>query len=206
MTILRFDRDSLAKELSSLPKRLRAAFAAACAQRLMPSYVRSASENSTANPRLVARILGDLWKDLENDSHRPDEIKKEVEICESLIPDYDHKYFEGMEYAEDAVMSLAYALDARLTGESKKAALAAEHVNDAVDTHVLRLLGIEVIRPGDDVILKAHPLIQAEYRRQRVDLVDLRSAANNPRSERAIITQIKRRAESDAAYLFRQKG
>jgi hypothetical protein len=152
------------------------------------------------------QILSDLWKDLETDSYRLDESKKNAEICEALVSDDDSKNFAGREYAEDAIVSLFYAIQSKLTGRSQEAVWAAGRVHDAVDKHVVHLLGIEILFPGEDARLDAHPLIQAEFRRQRADLADLRSAAKNPGSERAIIARIRRRVESDAVHLFGPNG
>ena len=120
MTILGFDWDDACKKLSSLPRRLRTAFAAACAQRLMPAYTRSASTNLNANPQQAIKILGELWNDIQSGSFDPSKLKRDVETCATLIPDYDVGYFDGIEYAEDAILSLIHALESELKGGSRR--------------------------------------------------------------------------------------
>ena len=65
MTVFRLSSDDLTKKLSSLPRRLRTAFAAACAQRMMPGYARFASGNFKPNPQQAIKSLDDLWNDIE---------------------------------------------------------------------------------------------------------------------------------------------
>jgi hypothetical protein len=55
MTILRFDRAKLKQELESLPKRLRAVFAAACAQRFLPTHIHRAEATGSVIHLLPAR-------------------------------------------------------------------------------------------------------------------------------------------------------
>src|SRR5262249_7456075 len=79
MTALQLSPDDLSKKLSSLPRRLRTAFAAACAQRLMPAYTRFASGYSEPKPQQATKILDELWNDIENGSSDPSKLKRAVE-------------------------------------------------------------------------------------------------------------------------------
>lgn len=126
MTVLRFSRDDLSKKLASLPRRLRTAFAAACAQRLMPGYTRFASRNLNANPQQAAKILDELWNDIQSGSSDPSKLKRDIETCETLIPNSDLNYFDGIEYVEDAMCSLAYAIESELKEGTEEAVWAAE--------------------------------------------------------------------------------
>jgi len=204
MTVLRFDRESLSKKLSSLPRRLRTAFAAACAQRLMPGYARFASSNlnANANPQPASKILNELWNDIQSGSSDPGKLKRDVEACETLIPDSEANYFEGIEYVEEALFSLAYAIDSELKGGAEEAVWAAEQGPNSLFRFVERLMGYAESR-ADMARIDSHPLMQAELRRQEADLADLESAAKNPGSEPAIIARIRRRAEADSEFFFR---
>ena len=202
MVVLRFFRDDLSKKLESLPRRLRTAFAAACAQRLMPGYSRSASRNLNAEPQQAIKILRELWNDIQSGSFDPSKLKRDVETCETLIPDYDVSYFDGIEYAEDAICSLAYAIESELKGGVEEAAEAAERGPTTLFHFVERLVGHAESR-AEMARIYSHPLIQAELRRQEADLADLQSAAKNPGSEPAIIARIRQRAEADTEFFFR---
>lgn len=202
MTLLRFSRDDLSKKLSSLPRRLRTAFAAACAQRLLPGYARFASGNLNANPRQAAKILDELWNDIQSGFSDPSKLKRNVETCETLIPNSDLNYFDGIEYVESALFSLAYAIDSELKGGAEEAVWAAEEAPNSLFRFVKRLLGCAESR-AEMARIDSHPLMQAELRRQEADLADLESAAKNPSSEPAMIAGIRRRAQADAEFFFR---
>ena len=202
MTALRRSRDELSKKLSSLPRRLRTAFAAACAQRLMPGYIRSASRNLNANPQQAVKILDELWNDIRGGSADGNKLNRDVESCAALLPGDDVSYFEGIEYAENAILSLIFAIESELKGAAERAAQAAGEVHDSLFIFVQGLVG-DVESRADMARIDSHPLMQAELRRQAADLADLESAAKNPGSEPPIIARIRRRAEADSEFLFR---
>jgi uncharacterized protein YjaG (DUF416 family) len=202
MTALRFSRDDLSKKLSSLPRRLRTAFAAACAQRLMPGYIRSASRNPNANPQQAIKILDELWNDIRGGFADPNKLNRDVDTCAALIPDYDVSYFDGIEYAEDAICSLIYAIESELKGGAEEAAWAADRVHTTLFHFVESLVG-HVETRAEMARIDSHPLIQAELRRLEADLADLQLAAKNRGSEPAIIARIRRRAEADSEFFFR---
>jgi Protein of unknown function (DUF416) len=206
MTILTYDRKKLANELALLPKRLRVAFAAACAQRLLPHHIRRAEATRTGDPEAARRILRTLWNCLEQDSFNVDELQHDHDVCMSLFPNPDAKFIEGEEYAEFALSSLAYALSAQLTGDSQEAGWAGESAYESVGDHVIERFNIDLNTPGALRRINSCPAVQAELRRQQTDLAELHSAAKNPGSERAIIARIRRRAEADAASFFGEAG
>jgi hypothetical protein len=202
MTVLRFALDDLSKKLASLPRRLRTAFAAACTQRLMPGYTRFASGNFKPNPQQAMKILDELWNDIENGSSDPGKLKRDFEICETLIPGDDVSYFDGFEYVEDAMVSLAYAIKSELEGGAEEAMWAAERGESSLFRFVEGLVG-DVESRADMARIYSHPLMQTELRRREADLADLQSAANNPGNGPAIIARIRRRAEADSEFFFR---
>lgn len=202
MTVLEFSHDDLCKKLSSLPRRLRTAFAAACAQRLMPAYAASASRNLNANPQQAIKILAELWNDIQSGSSDPDKLKRDVESCDTLIPDHDGSYFDGFEHADNAMCSLAYAAESELKGGVEEAAWAAGRCYESLFHAVKNTFG-DGRSPAEMARIRSLPLIQAELRRQEADLADLQLAAKNPGSEPAIIAQVRRRAQVEAEFFFR---
>jgi hypothetical protein len=200
MTILRFEREKLTKELASLPKRLRAVFAAACAQRFLPTHIHRAEATRTCDPSAPRRIMKALWDSLEKDSFDANELRSDRDVCISLLPHPDAQFVEGEEYLDDALGSLVYALGVQLTGDSQEAAWAAERAYDALDRHVIQQHNIDTNtnRTRAQLLIDSFPPIQAELRRQQADLAELRSAAKNSGSEAAVIARIRRRAEADS--------
>src|SRR5690349_17439445 len=111
MKALEFDEKNLVAALTELPRTLRTTFAAACAQRLLPNYVKYAEDGGRdANPAAVSGALAILWRMIESDRFDDGLLKKVYEVCVSLLPDYDKQYIQGQEEAEDAVLSIAYAI------------------------------------------------------------------------------------------------
>ena len=148
------------------------------------------------------KILDELWNDIENGSSDPGKLKKDVETCEILIPHPDLAYFDGYEYVEDAMFSLVYAVESELKGGVEEAVRAAGEGPESLFRFIQRLVG-SVESRADMARIDAHPLMQAELRRQEADLADLQLAAKNPGSEPAIIARIRQRAQSDAEFFFR---
>jgi hypothetical protein len=206
MSILRFEREKLTKELASLPKRLRAAFAAACAQRFLPTHIHRAEATRTSDPTTPCRIMRTLWDCLEADSYDVSQLRSDHDACMSLIPHPDAQFVEGEEYLQEALASLIYALSVQLTGDSQDAAWAAESTYNALDGHVVEQYNIDWNRTRDQSLIDSFPPIQAELRRQQVDLAELRSAAKNRSSETAVIARIRRRAEADSATFLGPAG
>jgi hypothetical protein len=168
----------------------------------MPGYARSASRNFKPNTQQAIQILDELWNDIQSGSSDLSKLKRAVETCETLIPDTDANYFEGIEYADDAICSLVYAVESELKGGTQEAVWAAEQGPESLFRFVESLVGDAESR-ADMARIDAHPLMQAELRRQEADLADLQSAAKNPGSEPAIIARIRRRAEADSEFFFR---
>jgi len=199
--MLTFERKQVMEQIDPLPKRLRVAFAAACAQRQLPNYVRTSAANPTGNPKAVTRMLRELWGDIARDAFAREKIQHEAALCAALIPDYV-ECFEGIEYAEDAVLSLAFALDTALSGTSEDTMWAAQRAYSALNEYVIQRFAVDTNAPHAQAFIDSFPMIQAELSRQQVDLAELRAAVKHPGSEAAVIARIKGRAESDAASFF----
>jgi uncharacterized protein YjaG (DUF416 family) len=85
-----YDEQALVRQLEQLPDRLRAAFAAACAQRLLPAYIDFFERSGRGDPRELISTLECLWSDLLGDSVlRDEDLKRKLESCMSLIPRED---------------------------------------------------------------------------------------------------------------------
>ena len=137
-----------------------------------------------------------------NGASSPGILKGDLEICETLIPGEDVSYFDGYEYVENAMVSLAYAIESELKGGVEEAVWAAEQGPASLFIFVQSLVG-DVESRADMARIDAHPLMQAELRREEADLADLQLAAKNPGSETEIIARIRRRARVDSEFFFR---
>lgn len=201
MEPLTYDERELVGQLERLPAKLRAAFAAACAQRLLPAYEAFAKKSHRGDARRLASILERLWSDLQGFPLPEAELGAQLEACMSLIPaEDDAPWIEEQAGAEDAGAAVAYALRARAGGKSQEAAWAARRSYEAIDHHLTHRAGIDPSAPGGEERLRRHPLVQAELTRQRRDLEDLRRGVEA--GDTAVVERIRSRAVDEASVMF----
>jgi hypothetical protein len=105
-------------------------------------------------------------------------------------------------YAEDAVSATVYAIEARLKTDACKAAESACVAYSSLDEYVSHILKIRSIGQKEETQILTHPLVQAEFKRQRADLLRLQEIAKNPAGEREGIAELRRGAEADARSFF----
>jgi len=202
MLILRFDERALLAELGRLPNHLRVAFAGACAERQLPNYVSFSKLAGTGNANLLAKILICIWEDIEGKSASDDELRQKLNSCISLLPNDEANALKQQVYANDAVASLAYTIRARLTGDCRAAMWAARRAYEALDHYVMARFNPIIVQPDAENQIAAHPLVQAELRRQRADLSQLQEAAMNAADERKVITDLHNRSRVDSKLFF----
>jgi uncharacterized protein YjaG (DUF416 family) len=196
---MKFDPPFLIETLDGLPKRLRAAFAALCAERLAPAYT-SFAERNGLNPEELSLMLERLWRDLEGDELSLEQLRAYAQASEALIPDGDADWVGSPAYGDDAAAALAYAFRARLAGDSREAVSAAQRVHDALDHFVIAQEGIDLNASGAEQRVLSHPSIQQEFARQRHDLDQLGKLPNDP-SGSVVLSRLRQEAK-DGTHRF----
>jgi uncharacterized protein YjaG (DUF416 family) len=203
MTLLRFDEPQLVAQLEGLPTGLRTAFAASCAERLFPAYVRFSRRTAWGDPKSLAAILERVWRDLEGDDEMSaEQVQEDLRLCMTLIPGEDDclPWMSDQAYAEDAATALAYVLRCRLEGQAREAGWAARCAYEALDHYVINEADIDPNRPGGEGEVLSHALMQAELKRQDRDLEQLlRWNAANVFMQ---IASLRRRAKEEAESTF----
>jgi uncharacterized protein YjaG (DUF416 family) len=203
------DQMRLKQELQQLPESSRLLFALACAQRLYPAYVQFSKKTGSGDPAKLSTILERLWRDAGGEAISPGQLQADIDACMGLIPDEDDQpWVIEQATAEDAATALAYALRYRQSGDLQEAAWASKRVFDALDhfitnqdwddsgTAKVGLLSHAQVKAQLEAV-GAHPLVQAEQRRQARDLEELR--AGNPS---VLAARMKSQAEEEAGLLF----
>ena len=202
MAILHYNEQQLAADLARIPAPYPAAFAAACAERLLPAYSAFSRRVGRDDFVKLATVLVRLWSDLEGEEMVDEEAKKYLDVCMNLIPrEDDGTWVWEQAAAEDAASALAYALRCRRTGNAQEAAWAGRRAYEALDHFVVDQEGVNTNAPGGENRVLSHPLVQAELSRQRQDLEELLGAAETELP--TIATRIRHRAEADAQMFFR---
>jgi hypothetical protein len=121
----------------------------------------------------------------------------------SMLPD-EEDYHDGLAYyAEDAVSAAAYAIRARLSSDVQQVIWAARKAYEALDELVsAEKPDSEAIDQKEEERILSHSLVQAELRRQRVDLEQLQKIKVGSISETEGIAEVRRRAQADAREFF----
>lgn len=81
--MLSFDEARMIMELERLAPRLRAVFAAACAERLRPAYLAFSARTGKGDPGEFEAILDRLWSDLDGQPMTDREIDTSVKRSSS---------------------------------------------------------------------------------------------------------------------------
>src|SRR5262245_55148515 len=137
MTMLRHDEAALVCHLGRLGNDSRVAFAAACAERLLPAYNEFCRRAGRGSRDALAGILEKVWLHLLGNKMSTAQIRAELDRSMSFIPgEDDEPWVDEQPYADDAASAVAYALRALETGEPREAAWAARRAYDAADHHV----------------------------------------------------------------------
>ncbi len=197
--MLHYKEADLVRALARVAVRLRVAFAAACAERLLPAYEDFCKRARRGDQTALSGILKRVWEHLLSQEMTAEQIRTELNRCMALIPgEDDEPWVDEQAYAEDAASAVAYTLRALESREPQEAAWAARRAYEAADHYVTHRIGIE----GELQVL-AHPIVQAELARQRRDLDELRWAGQEPTG---LIDRLRDRARTEASTFFGLKS
>jgi hypothetical protein len=183
-------------ELQRLPIRLRAAFAASCAERLLPAYD-GYCERVRAEPVLVDR-LSLVWALASGTRIVPGAELRVLfdEDTRTRVPPETR----GAEYAQDAAIAILYALmtfipenDADVEGPT----FAARHAIDALDRYVARRLGVQPDDPAYAERVLGHEIVRSEVERQKRDLRDLAAALGSDNDWAGAVNALRARAVAE---------
>ncbi len=207
MTVTTYNEQHLIAGLDRLPQSLRVVFATSCAERLFPSYVAFWEKTDRGDPKRLRGCLDRLWRDLECNDIREEEIQECIALCMKLIPQEDDEpWVIEQVAAEDAAEAVAYALGCKQSGEAQQAAWAARCVYEALDHFVINSEGIDINEPGGEERVWSHPLVQAELLRQQRDLDELFTVAPSEEPASDLVTNFRNRAKAESAILLKLRG
>jgi uncharacterized protein YjaG (DUF416 family) len=195
---LRFDEHALRTQLDQLSQAHRAAFAAACAERLFPAYLHFSQTAQNADPDKLRAALNRLWDDLTGNPMSELELRATAKECEALVPSEEEESSDEQPYGEDAAAALAYALEARFKG-SQEAAWSARRAYEALD-HFVDFRNGDGIRVTPEEQILEDPLVQAELARQSRDLKELLSVRDQ--EVREVAARLRDCAKEEPAIVF----
>ena len=198
--MLRYDEKQLVADLARLPPVLQSAFAAACAQRVAPCYLRYAR---VAHLEWVApwlAIQDRLWRDLAGEPRSADERNSDAAGAEAFLPSEDEPQAPETYYAEDAAAALAYAARSRKTADPQEAAWAARRTLEALDSFIIETKEIQVGTREAEERIASNPLMQAELERQHRDLEEVLALGQGNAS--ALVEKLRQRAQAESTVFF----
>src|SRR4051812_6354813 len=111
--MLTFDKPVLLTQLQTVPAPYRTAFAAACAQRLVPAYLNFVKHTGGQSSARLPSILSRVWEDLQGATLTEEELAALRVESAALIPedeDPDNPWIPEQDTAEDAATAVAYVL------------------------------------------------------------------------------------------------
>lgn len=195
---LRYDEARLVEQLSRLPPAKRTAFAAVCAERMLPIYWWFHARTGRGDPAALEDALSALWASLLGDDSTPLETHRNV--AEELVPHEDDNWVDECAWAQHAAAAVAYAVRCRLTNDPQEAAWAARQVYEALDLWVTTRDDADMNATGGSAQIAADPLIQDELGRQERDIQALREAPHDKVA--TVASQMRRVARADGSTMF----
>ncbi len=184
-----------------LPTGLKAALAAACAQRQAGIYRAYVERTGAGNSEIFDNLLSAIWDEIL----RPQALEQ------------DHKKWEASGYkllrqktkndiyaaaAEFAILSLLYSNDVLTSGRTQDAIYSANQTFNSIDNFLTSPIGkrpqFDISQADTNANVLSHPLTQAEHRRQEQDLFELEQALHRPATIPDVIDGLRKRSTIEA--------
>jgi hypothetical protein len=174
--MLNFDEKQLILRLEPLERSAKTAFAAACAERLVPLSDRYAQRlGDSSRQQRLAVIVSAAWQAASGREINSSRFEAEAE---SMVPDEDDEgWTAGRTYAGNAAAAAAYALRAWGTNDPQEAVWAARQLFDAAD------LAYSQLNPGSGFMTEAEqkaalesPILQSAISAIQRDLAAIENA------------------------------
>lgn len=171
--MLTYDEPANVQRLTRLDRTRKAAFAAACAQRLLPLFERYAAAVE-ADPRILQEALDGVWDALRGTQV---DLRPMQAAAEDQVPQEDDDWILETGYAQNAAACAAYAVRTWLTDDAQEAAWASRQVYELADYAVQQLLpDLDLNRPDAEAQLLGHELVQTALAGIEHDLSEVESA------------------------------
>jgi uncharacterized protein YjaG (DUF416 family) len=149
-----FERENIVVQLAALPERRRAAYAVACAERLLPFYRWFREAQSWGDETVLERGIELAWRCVRGEQTQDAEITKAIRDCEAVTPDSEDFSSPGASRALDAASAVAQALEVCINPLPETAADAGEIAWEcAFGLEQSRLLEADAVRIADKKLL-----------------------------------------------------
>jgi hypothetical protein len=193
--------EPFAARVDRLPPQLKAALAAACAQRQAEVYHAYVRRTGGGSSQGFDRLLSAIWDDVRNPQASELDHKR-WEAYGNRLHNQRHKDDIYGAAAGYAVLSLLYSNDVLVGGRTRETIFSAKKTFHSIHNFLTSPIGkkppIDISQRGSLDQFYAHPLTQAEHRRQEQDLFDVERAALHPEMIPAVVEGLRRRSAMEA--------
>jgi uncharacterized protein YjaG (DUF416 family) len=189
-----FSESTYARGLVNAPKKMRAAFAAACASRLVPSYEESLPQLRSSNRNLLEETLAQVWA-FAIGRTQPNLASAARQLIQ-LIPSEEEYVSLAAAIADDTLAAAAYAAMSVNSSDEKNAVWAARRAYEATIRLAEEREVSDTYTPEMSERLSSNEFVQKELWRQNRDLRDV--TATNVQSSDLVI-KMKARSEIERA-------
>jgi hypothetical protein len=188
-------------KIDRLPARLKAALAAACAQRQAEVYRAYVRRTEAGNSEAFDSLLNAIWDDIRCPQASEQERKSWELGADKLLNQKTKSDIYGAG-AEFAILSLLYSNDTLAAGKTEDAIYSANQTFNSIHNFLTSPIGKEpqfhISQADTTAKVYAHPLSQAEHRRQERDLLEVEQALLRPDTIPAVVGGLRRRSAIEA--------
>lgn len=140
--MLTYDEKQIVARIARLEPRRRSAFAAACAEALLPLYARYFRvQKSQIEALSLADVVDTVWLSIESGARGADLHHVQADV-ESLVPsDPEDSWVWESGLAQSAVAAVAYAVGSLLDSEPRVIGWASRQVHEVADYVAVKMLG-----------------------------------------------------------------
>jgi hypothetical protein len=170
-----FDKGRLATQVVRLSRRLRVAFAAACAQRLYLPYAPYEERVGPGEAGELSGLLDELWSKCESNESAVEWAEQSVRRLEEIIPpDDDVRWLlPGHSEARHFSVAVLYAIESCRRGDVDTPVAAADYAFGVPWSIVVNRERVDLNLPESEAAVLGHLLVQAELGRQDRDMQEL---------------------------------
>lgn len=184
-----FNERKMRAWLSPLNHRARVAFVLSCCERTLPHLVAFGEEAGDCSPAELRAILDAAWWYL-NGKDLDDEIPALIDAAKRAAPASPEGSSIHSGPAVNAGFAVVLLLETIANGALDKVIEAAAVANDSAESYAQADLQLTEGTPDAEAQILAHPLVQAELKRQREDIKLLRrTSMDRPESVAALREQ-----------------
>jgi uncharacterized protein YjaG (DUF416 family) len=162
----RFDMELLEQRLFVLSKMHCLAFAATCAERLLPNYSAFQRASQWGSVEVLRSSLDSVWRLLSGESVSEEVVLEQISKCDSVLPDTEEFDSPLTSSALDAGSAVVETLKIVIDGSPRRAAVVASFCTDTIDMFIQQR---DELDPGDtdlDWRIARDPLMVQELANQ----------------------------------------